>query len=169
MDLITPTSVAGSGVTLSGGLVTIAAASTASVNGCFTSAYENYRVVFTLTAAANTINMRYRASSTDAATNYSSKFVYGPYANTTLLGDGNVSAGTSSRISIGNGAGLYVFDVMGPALAAATFHAGAMSESLYAGSIGGYHSTATAYDGLSIITASGTFTGTLRIYGLRNS
>jgi hypothetical protein len=48
LDLITPTSIAYSGgsASVSGGAVTFSAASTVSVNNCFSSTYDNYRIVF---------------------------------------------------------------------------------------------------------------------------
>ena len=178
MDLITPTSVAGSGVTLSGGQVTMTAATALSVNGCFTSAYDNYQIVWDIrstSAASWYLNMRMRAAGTDAATAYLSAFAYPNFTTDTVAGFG-VSAGVTSFVfgyigdaALGNSG---VMSMRTPAIAArttmnyqsGTFAAGGSS---WAG--GGIHTTATAYDGFSMSPMTGNITGTLRIYGLRNS
>jgi hypothetical protein len=179
MDLITPTSVAGSGVTLSGGQVNMSAVATAvNINGCFTSAYDNYMMVWDIrsaSAASWYLNMRLRAAGTDAATSYLSAFAYPSFAADNVNGFG-LSAGTTSFVfgflgdtAIGSSG---IMSVRTPAIAArttmnyqsGTFAAGGSS---WAG--GGIHTPATAYDGFSIAAITGNITGNLRIYGLRNS
>ena len=54
MTLVAPTSVAGTGVTLSGAVTTITANTTsASINGVFTSAYTNYCAIITGSASTD--------------------------------------------------------------------------------------------------------------------
>jgi len=83
---ITPTSVNGTGVTLSGNTVSVAASTTnVSVNGVFTSAYTNY-VAFIVGTATTDLDcqLRYRAGGTDLSTSvyqYASQGWFGAAAN----------------------------------------------------------------------------------------
>jgi hypothetical protein len=176
MDLITPTSVVGG--TLSGGQITFTAATEVSVNGCFTSAYENYRVMLNVTAPTSGttyITGRMRAAGTNAAgANYT--FCY---SGSSAGGfQGNYSTGQTSFSIKGDGSvetpmGV-AFDITSPALAVATGIPSLATFGLLSGNNGMLHimqrhTLATAYDGMSLLVASGTMSGTLRIYGLRNS
>jgi hypothetical protein len=175
MDLITPTSVAGSGVTLSGGQVSMSAATTTSVNGCFTSAYENYQIVIRYQNSSNGPNIfaRFRLAGTDAATNYNYQNLdAGGTSVTTGRSSSQAEGLIASGGAIGNPDELIVMNVSGPALAAATSvfsnNAGTLS-GIYMRITAMRHTTATAYDGITISQSAGTLTGTLRVYGLRNS
>ena len=174
MDLITPTSVAGSGVTLSGGQVSFSAATIVSVNGCFSSNYENYKIVFKILPSTNNeLDMRLRVGGIDAITNYITQYVYA--AGTTIA---TAPLGVSTYMQIAYlgsfNNNLTDLSISGPALASST---SAIALTSYANSAStvrhenwyGVHSTATAYDGATFFTNTGTMTGTLRIYGLRNS
>ena len=178
MVLITPTSVAGTGVTLSGGQVNFSAAATISANGCFTATYDTYLVQTQVSAASTAIavNLRMRAAGTDnASSNYfynglvmgsSSETLFSPYR----------SAGSSTgwqflnTLTDDSFSHLYL---SGPAQTFLTnFHnvaTGVNATDMFYGANGGRMSVTTAYDGLSLIPSSGNITGTLRIYGLRNS
>ena len=179
MDLITPTSVAGTGVTLSGGKVSFSAATSVSVNGCFTATYDNYALVadFTAASANNAISLRLRVGGVDATTNYAGVRLY--TLNTTVGADIDptgtdewyVTATNSTRPT--SDTHLYC---NGPAKAAITTYTahsfgsgGSGGGSLYQFLLAGNHTTTTAYDGFTIFTDTGTFAGTLRVYGLRNS
>jgi hypothetical protein len=173
MDLITPTSVAGSGVTVSGGLVTFTAASTVSVNGCFTSTYDNYRVVAAFVTSSNTLqmNLRYRVGGTDntGATSYSIRGgdqgafgSIGADGNTFPILSGYTGGNFLTMDSLNPFASQYTqggFNTMSATVAVA---AAARFGSLV-------HTSTTSFDGFTIYIASGTFTGTLRVYGYRNS
>ena len=176
MDLITPTSVVGG--TLSGGQITFTAATEVSVNGCFTSAYENYRVMLNVTAPTSGttyITGRMRVAGTNAAgANYT--FCY---SGSSAGGfQGNYSTGNTSFSIKADGAvetpmGV-AFDITSPALAVATGIPSLTTFGTLSGNNGMLHimqrhTLATAYDGMSLLIASGTMSGTLRIYGLRNS
>lgn len=173
MDLITPTSVAGSGVTLSGGAVSFSASSTVSVNGCFTSAYENYVVVFTSSATAAGyahVRIRLRVSGTDDSAN--------SYKYVNLYIEPSISAGRETstsmragRVSNNADANSLVVDIFRPQVANKTiFNAQntQTQDSGFAVVSGGYFDVTTQFDGFSIYPESGTITGTLRVYGRKN-
>jgi hypothetical protein len=175
MDLITPTSVAGTGVTLSGGQVNFSASTAISVNGCFTSAYDNYLLAWDVisASAAGWTQVRLRLSGTDAATAYLSATVFSSF-NTDTGGFIGTSFGTTYAVlgysdTTGSAAAVNVF---APAIARKTIFLGGSpnipsnGNARFAQAV---HTTATAYDGFSVIPQSGNITGNLRVYGLRNS
>jgi hypothetical protein len=168
MDLITPTSVAGSGVTLSGGVVSFTAAAAVSVNGCFTSAYENYVYVLNCTATgAGSMTFRYRASSSDNANaTYDRRAMY---VNVSSAANGLYQATQTSGLGItmaASGASFFG-QIFNPQLAQRTRQTIAWNTGDFGGSSSEVFTATTQFDGISFIETS--LTGTLRIYGLRNS
>ena len=171
MDLITPTSVAGTGVTVSGGAVSFSASTSLSVNGCFTSTYQNYFILMNFVAAAATpsVSWRYRAAGTD----YSGA----TYSNQSGVDNGSVTQGARTQTQTSNAMGDIntvrthaVIHVFGPQDATQTTlnirrgYGDILQLTYY-----NLETTSTSYDGFSIIMSSSNFTGTLRIYGYRNS
>ena len=170
MDLITPTSVAGTGVTVSGGAVSFTAATAVSVNGCFTSTYENYLVIFSpvATASSQTVATRLRLSGTDA-TGASDYVVQQSLAYGALIAGQTTTSSTWIMGRVNTHRSPHSVFLYAPALAQETSinSVGGASDSLYTSM--GYHALATAYDGFTVYPTSSSMTGTLRVYGLRNS
>lgn len=151
------------------------AASTVSVNNCFTSTYDNYRVLvdFTPSTTGQEVRFRLRSGGVDAVTAYDYTLLNAQ--NTTVAGTG-VAATTSARISatFGTTSGHFCsLDIASPFTSAST-RANYMSLRPSAGAIPlvefgvAFHATASSYDGFTIYPASGTITGTIRVYGYRN-
>ena len=172
MDLIVPTSVAGTGVTLSGGQVSFSAATTVSVNGCFTTAYDNYLLRFNGVSSVDTnCSLRMRAAGSD---NSASSYGYSLLQGVSAAASSSQATGqTSVQIALINTEGFHAaIDVYSPALAANTrfqSNGGKNTGTPYLAAFLGFHAVASAFDGLTLLPASGNITGTLRIYGLRNS
>lgn len=177
LNLIVPTSVAaasGTATVSSRGTVTLTTATTASINGCFTSRFTNYLVVYDLTTSAADVMMsRLRASGTDASTAYDSQRFTSINATTASAQTLNAANWVASGgISIAGGRHSGKIELFGPAVAAAT---NAMMEASItpnpmttsAGFFkGGFlHRTASAYDGITLQPNSGSITGTIRVYG----
>lgn len=175
MDLITPTSVAGSGVTLSGGQVTFTAASTVSVNGCYSSAYANYIVIYEESArsAALSTFLRMRVSGSDSsAANYAYKNVALPANSATVTwgAQGNGTTDTSALLSSGDSSTTnYLINVASPFIATSTKMGFVVGSTAAMQVINAAFTAATSFDGFTIYTGSGNITGTIRVYGLRNS
>jgi hypothetical protein len=174
---VVPTSVAvasGSASVSSSGLITFTGATSISVNGCFTSSFRNYRIMFDETAASNYAdgNLRMRASGTDANTAY--------YRNGILV-DGSSSSAFSSANDTNFGNALTTHPTSSNAHAAAWIEihdpfvakpttvqsinfawSGTQIRSL---SASGFHATPTACDGFTIYLSAGNFAGTFKIYG----
>jgi hypothetical protein len=172
--IILPTSVVNA--TLTNAQITFSAASSININGCFTSSYDNYKISILFNGSADSsLQLRMRLSGTD-----NSAATYGGYCQVLSLGGGGLitewsqaANNTSMRICEHSPGKCYTnFDLMAPNIAQPTFAAnGAQydSSNTGAGFWYGAHTTATAFDGFTIFPASGTITGTMRIYGYRNS
>lgn len=164
-------------VQASGGLVLItsqsfSAASAVNVNNCFTSTYDNYLVELNVTSTSATavfIYLRMRASGSDAATAYYWSQVYTSW-NTTVAGTGasNAAQWAVNYVTTAGPVGS-VINIQSPNLAQRTMLHGTGSSDAAPTISSGYHNTASQYDGFSVYPASGTFTGTIRVYGYRNS
>jgi hypothetical protein len=168
MSLVTPTSVAGTGVTLSGGQVSFSSSSTISVNGCFTSAYEMYRITFTgTTPGAADITLRLRVAGVDSSTGYS----YGGQYFTQGGASGYVSSASASSsvfASTASTTSITTLDVSPPFAAAFTSFVGLNNQPTTAIRVwASHHAVATSYDGFTLLGTG--ITGTVRIYGYRNS
>jgi hypothetical protein len=154
---------------------TFSAASTVSVNNCFSSLYQNYRIIINASATVDQgLAIRMRSSGTDNTTAaYTRQRIYGD--NTSIVGSRNASdtswiSGQSIYTSA-NGNSPLSLDIYDPYIATYTSYTSLQAYS-YAGSTlyisSGLHAVSNIFDGLTIYISSGTLTGTLRIYGYRN-
>jgi hypothetical protein len=178
MELVTPTSVVNG--TASGGAVSFSAVSSVSLNGVFSATYENYVIRINITNSSTSgafINARMRTGGSDeSGASYRSQRLY--QLGTSVVGAENPSANTV--MSLGYMASTVptspVVDcrVFSPFSAART---SIVSDGVYIGSdssfvqnrIAAQIFNTTSYDSISFLAESGTMTGTIRIYGLRNS
>jgi hypothetical protein len=171
----------------SAGLVFVAgtafsAVSSVSVNNCFTSTYDNYRIVLAVSAGTSSISpqMRLRAAATDNSSN--NYYFQGTYYSTTSLTapTANRSAGLTNKFGTGDVTSNHcyaVIDVIGPQ--SSTYLTGVLWNFIANGltdsvtSCGaGRMSVTTSYDGFTYFDSSGgagTMTGSVRVYGYRNS
>ena len=183
LSLITPTSITatgGSATIFSSGGVSFSSASAISLNGVFSSTYENYRLVFNTSnfSASDALTFRLRASGSDySSTNYSISGTRN-YSNTATISALNASGQTSIAMgSTNSGAGdrcgitvdifkpftNYTNKVMNISVA------GQDSSGFYnRNQVGLVDGGTYIFDGFSFIIASGNMTGTLRVYGYRN-
>ena len=169
---MSPTSVAGTGVSLSNGQVSFSGSTAISVNGCFTSDFRRYRVEMNYThTVGQVLYWRLRAAGTDATSNnYGYITAYRSYA-AAAQGNFNGNALSTSVVGYGtaNNIGYVSFDIDAPQLAERTTLSGNCGWQDAAAWVGSQHSLQTAYDGMTFFIASGgTTTGTINIYGYRN-
>jgi hypothetical protein len=145
----------------------------------FTSAFNNYRVIWTpsarQTGPQNQINLRVRSGTTDLSTGnlyqWSRMYYY-------AAGDGSSGSVADNEIEMSDSnAGLvaFSFDIYAPNLAQETLVAGQTVLSQVTGgpflfgiNWGGMVNNSTSYDGFSIIGTSN-ISGTARVYGYRQS
>jgi hypothetical protein len=168
---IAPTSVAGSGVTVSNATVTFSGSNPVNVNGVFSSTYKNYKVLINISTSSQVIlSYRLRVSGADNNTgNYSEQRLIAD--STTLLGvraTGQTS-GTIGQLVL-NDFSFYDCNLFQPfettktglMVTGTTFVGGS-----YISDLAGQFGAATSFDGFSIFPVSGTITGTLSVYGFR--
>jgi hypothetical protein len=181
MQIITPTSVSGTGVTNSAGNVSFSGSSTVSVNGVFSSAFDNYKLVINMTnnSVNGSLYLRMRTAGTD---NSSANYTFAglnSYSGSSIT-SAITSAGTTayfivSNMDTANYSNMPVtFDILQPFLSYRTAYYGFLpnpvSPQSYFCYVGGAMSVTTSYDGFSILNGSGgTISGNLRVYGYRNS
>lgn len=175
-------SVSSAGNIIGGGLdfiaaKTFSAVSSVSFDGCFTSEYEDYRIVTRIVSSANTwAGIRLRASGTDNATagNY---FWAATGFNSTNAAANDYSGSSADGffVALGgsnNGKNFNAsLDIYGPKVATiytslnGINNYGQASNNVITRAYSGQMTVNTAYDGLTIYCISGTLTGTARIYG----
>ena len=150
---------------------TFSAVSSVSLNDVFTSTYQNYRVIMTAASSSNQdLNIRFRVSATDTTTNY----VYQTFSvNGAVFTGASAGSATLSIIGIvGTTFSLDVLDIASPQLAAPTVYRTfgvSSSGSILLKDASGAQTASTAFDGFTLFPTSGTFTGTVRVYGYKNS
>lgn len=164
--LVSPTSVV-NGTIGAVGAVTFSGVTSVSLNGVFTTQFDNYAIVYDVTKTnATAIGCLMRAGGTDSTTaNYNSnRTVNGSNSNSPgsrWLFDG--SLGANDR-AVGHA------ELFQPALAAATagINHGANRPSLTSYQTQFDHSVASAYDGFTLAVTAGTISGTIRVYAYLN-
>ena len=173
MKMIVPTSVAvgsGSGSVDTNGAVTFTSSSSVSLNGCFTSTYQNYRIVINAKHASDAdLTFRVRASGTDlSSSNYYQGRYYVGETSSLAAGSGNASLQSSWDLNrVGTWASLIVMDIASPQLTEVTT-AFTASSGAYFQTLGqSLNNITTSYDGFTVLSG-GSATGTIRVYGYKN-
>ena len=168
---IVPTSVSVGGGTATvgtNGQVTFTSATTSlSLNGVFSSAYDNYRIVYRATyASAASLSARLRVSGTDTTTNYTFVTVY---TNTGTPAGGSTTT-TSYGLSISSTTTRNVVaDIVSPFIATSTGFIGIGREQNAGAnygiiSYGHAQVDSTSFDGITLLNDQAQ-TGTVSIYG----
>jgi hypothetical protein len=171
---MTPTSIAHSGTSATinaDGGVDFSAVTSLSLNGVFTSDYDNYLVVMRqLSSAEGTVlGFKLRVGGTDTTdSNYARQFLQA--AATSVTGN---RATSQSSINLFPGTTIltgHVMHIYGPALAQAT--AGRLVNpvsgilaTLEMTDYAWTHSTATAYDGFTVTPSSDNASGNVHVFG----
>lgn len=168
---MTPTSVNVAGGTASirvDGGVDFASATSLSLNGVFTSEYDNYMIVVRHIGSGNNgIRGRMRLAGADASgANYARQWLLVSSTSITAARETSQSEFRSGSTSANRGGdALYVY---GPALAQPTAFRAVSSYSIDGAGIfdtASTHSLSTAYDGVTLLMTAGNFTGMVTVYG----
>lgn len=155
------------------------AASTINVDNCFTSTYANYRIMLNVDSNSvdNAVLIRMRASGSDnASANY---YHNGPEVATSSTTTPGVyrSAGLANQWQLVGGdnsdTGCSCADIFNPQASKRTamtmLTISMNSTDMRFITNGGLMSVTTAYDGFSLIANTGNITGSVYVYGYRNS
>ncbi len=176
MKLIVPTS-AVNGTVGATGAVTFSGASSVSLNGCFSSTYENYVIKFSnfsFSTVDQILNLRLRVSGADNSTsNYSLAFIRGLG---TTASAGQTHNGTAyNRLAYSSvvNASPINLEIVSPFATARTYFSNtsfqpASTTNNAIDVVTGFFNATTSFDGFSIYPDSGTITGTIRVYGYKN-
>jgi len=145
----------------------LSAVSSIQINNCFTSTYQNYKIIVRLTTGtAASANIKFSAGGTpDSTSNYSrhGAILRATYASIAQTGQTDFTFATLRTLP-----SLYVLEISGPQQAANTVYTVYgidTNTEIYA--FGGTHAVASSFDGCTIASAVA-MTGTIRIYGYRN-
>jgi hypothetical protein len=154
---------------------TVSNAASITVDNVFSSAFDNYLMVFagqTINTTAQTMLLNTRVGGVGASANWDRMYV----ATTDSAGPTRTFAGSQASAAIGIGGNTMVSitaTLYRPALASPTYLTfvgnGRSSVSADMANGGANHTASTAYDGFIFTASSGNITGTMRVYGLRNS
>lgn len=173
MTLLVPTSVSGTGVTVtSAGRVLASAASSCQVNGVFSTIYEAYLVLINVPSmsASGTLALNLSANGTnDTSANYDTQSVYASGSSTAAAA--SLTGQTSLLLTpVGSALHRIRLEAFYPGTAQRTHFVEAQSSwsgsgSIEAGTVGGGHAVAAAYDGFTLTPSTGTMTGYVHVYG----
>ena len=147
------------------------AATSVTADNVFTSSYTTYQIRLRfLTSTSNAVLMKFRIGGVSTSTNYNFQDFY---ASNTTLSTSRSTAQTSGKIGTDSQGiiGQAVIDIFGPQLAAETSYTSIISvgQGAYTSTTGqqffGNQSASTQFDGIEILVATGTMTGSYTIYG----
>jgi hypothetical protein len=168
LNVVTPTTIANSGgtATLTASTVTFSGVSSVSLNGVFTATYQNYLILLESIGSGNTnTQARLRVAGTDASgSDYDfqamSAFSSSVTASSTANGvQWNVMWNTSADGQVAQ------INLYRPFVAATTKFTSSGGTPVENNLIAGDHDLANAYDGISLFPNTGTFSGTVTVYG----
>jgi hypothetical protein len=142
------------------------------VNNCFTSTYQNYKVLIYADFSANAFcDFRFRTSGADnTASNYRHFLPNNAYDASGVSGFSgqDVNFIRIMGSSTGTKPSVFSMDVFSPQVVANTNALYITSGEARAGAGGGIFNDTTQFDGFSFFPTSGTLTGTLKVYGYKN-
>lgn len=147
------------------------AVSSVTVSNCFSSTYENYRIIINSGVASTTSSMQMQLGTT--ATGYYDAGSFVAYNSATVTGNVNANA-TSWLIGQNTVDSLdSIVDLRSPFLAKNTHFTAQFSRSTTTGpnwNVGGYVANTIQYTSFTVFPTTGTITGgTIRVYGYADS
>ena len=154
------------------------AASSVSLNNIFSSTYDNYKIIVDTTASSanSDLSFKFRLSGSDLTNTYYGAFIGLTHANAAVnwtINNG-AAAKITEMVSYTKRVGFVTLEVNGPFLTSsknATWSTMGVSTAGSTGLAGtgavSYDTTTNSSDGISFIRSSGTFTGTITVYGYR--
>ena len=172
LSLITPTSVANGTVSSTGAVSFTSTSSSVSLRNVFSSNYTNYRIIINITGQTDgRIRLQIGNGGTangDAVHHTQNLFTRGTTTTANLLSSSSLWQFPGENVT----QGWYSIDIFQPFEVNYTrLHgngATAGGSGLVLSQFSGAHDNFTSYSDLFIFPSTGTFTGTIRVYGYRN-
>jgi hypothetical protein len=151
---------------------TVTTAAAINVNGCFTSTYANYKVFFNgVSSTATSLRMRMRNGTTDdSSANYDYQDLRASSSSIAATREINQTSMYLNDFATSQDS-VYEITFYSPQLARNTsffVSSGTTNSQAYIQLLTGFYDTATQFNGFSLYPASGTISGTVRVYGLEN-
>ena len=153
----------------------VTAQSAVFINNIFSSTYDAYKIFFAGVGSASTaVSWNIDMANGGVRANLSTWGNHVIFANNTSANPlGSYTGGTTSAQAglLGNSRSCMELTLYNPGTAVATGFASnafELSTDFFIRQGTGVHTTTTAYDGIWFTAASGTFTGTFKVFGLRN-
>jgi hypothetical protein len=172
--LVSPSSVSGTGASVSNGLVSFTGTSHIFVNGVFSSQFKNYRLVLNGVGSLGTVanvRWRWRAGGVDFDNNYNTRMWYNSNGNFTTANSNNATH-TEWQYAA-NIQFMWTMDIFNPNLNTSTsfinHHQCFGGTDNLVGETHSFQNATRIYDGFSINPTAGTMTGSLSVYGVRGS
>jgi len=170
--LVKPTSAVNGTVGANGAVTIGTTVSSVTVNGAFSSTFDNYRIIYNNGVSSTLCELQLRLGAT--STGYYSSLVYTAWASPwTPLGTGASNGSVWTLGGAGDPDGNFMLvDVCNPYLARRTTVSGpfiGMDTDRGVGHMCGMLTNTTSYTAFTIIVSTGTITGgTIRVYGYNN-
>ena len=178
---VVPTSVtvgSGTSSTSANGAISFSGVSSISLNGCFSSAYSNYRLVFSQLVSTNStayLTLRLRSAGTDRSNATYYRAGWATYSDGSAAAQWNADAQTMLYVVHNSYTGGYsgAVELYAPFVVTTETNYSFSSTGQAAGGqvssvVGnGLYASENSNDGISLITTAGTMTGTLQVYGYR--
>jgi hypothetical protein len=145
------------------------------INNCFSSEYDNYRIIISeLVVASGDPQLSWQVSSNGTAvstTTYGSQRLY---SQGTSVGGSSASSQTSGNVGFvgpaSNGTNFVVLEIFSPFLASRTKISSSINYAPLNIEINNsQNNNLTSYDGIRFALSSSTMSGKIRIYGYRNA
>jgi hypothetical protein len=170
LNLVIPTSATNGTVGANGAVTIGSAVGSVTVNGAFSSAYDNYKIITSSTGtSSNTAGVNLQLGSTTSGYKFTLSYVAYGTASTTVLTSASATSHQYAGVCYTTEGLIINLDVVNPFLTKRTqmmgFYAG-LNES---GWTTGLQDSTTSFTSFTITPQAGTLTGgTIRIYGYNN-
>lgn len=146
---------------------TFSASSSVSVNNCFTSAYDNYLIVASISGSSDS-TIRLRAAGSDATSSLYGWSVVSGNQTGTVNGTGASLATSAQYAYVAGVTSSVITNINSPALSAfTTWSTSNVQPTTAIKLLAGHYGATTSFDGFTVLGTSQT--GTIRVYGYRNS
>lgn len=179
---VIPTSVtvgSGNSSVSSSGVVSFTSASSIKLNGVFTSAYRNYKLICSITgtSVSQAINVRFSTGGTDDSSSiYAYAATYSGGGSTSVITEQNAGSTSLANVTVPyttNNNAMLIMELVNPFLPQATMgdymgHNYRPSQGIEVRHGGFTTYSTTSYDGANIIANSGNITGNVQVLGYRN-
>ena len=151
---------------------TLSAAGTISVNNCFSSTYDNYKIVLTDISPSATVDVRFNFSTGGTINTTGNYWMQNTFKSGTSISSNEESTQTSFRCIYAQGGsnGYAWFEVITPFATANTnvWQQGvSYASAIIDRSFVGFFNTTTSFDGFKLVVASGTVSAKYTVYGYR--